>query len=297
MGHKEFDRAKGENMVTHSSRVSSSRTIGSLIAAGALLATTTMHAQSPQEFEVASVKKSQTTRGGMMVEPSGRFVANGVSLLQLIRVAHGFQGLQIRGQIIGGPSWLESARFDVEAKAAGKFTAGAEGTQQILAMLKSLLAERFRLKVHTETRQMSMYALVVARPDKKLGPKLRPSTVACPGPGEAPTDTRWCGIRGGPGKLDAKGITLFELTVSLANFPAISRTIRDETGLEGRYDWQLEWVPTFVAAESGVVENRSADNGPNLFTALQDQLGLKLQGIRGPVDVLVIDSVDALVEN
>ena len=138
----------------------------------------------PLVFEAASIKPNvSASPGRRMGVPGGRFVATNVTLKELIATAYGLPGLLpqalLNYQISGGPSWIESDRFDVEATAAGEVVRGTEGTRRKQVMLQTLLAQRFNLAVHHETKQMPVYALVTARRDKKLGPKLRKSDVDC----------------------------------------------------------------------------------------------------------------------
>jgi uncharacterized protein (TIGR03435 family) len=183
---------------------------------------------------------------------------------------------------------------------------GTAGPIQI--MLRNLMADRFKLRVHRETREMPIYALVLARSDGTLGPQLRPAAVDCaalagqrgrggpPAPlqaGERPP----CGMRIGPGNMMGGGLALSQLANSLS--PFAQRVVVDRTGLTGNFDLDLTWTPDQIpqappgGLPAGVPPPPPIDpNGPSLFTALQEQLGLKLDSVRGPVEVLVIDSVE-----
>ena len=256
-------------------------------------------------FEVASVKpnKSGTPNVQIGVQPGGRFTATNVPLRQLIIFAYQLQNFQL----IDAPEWTRNERFDILAKAEGDVPATPLGTVgPIQLMMRSLLAERFGLKVHNETRELPIYELRLAREDGKLGAQMQPSTVDCaaqrggarrgggppapPAPGERPT----CGMFGGFGTIRAGGIELSLLARNLAG--VVGRVIIDRTGLTGRFDFDLTFTPdqfTQIAPPPpGVPQPPPADpNGPSLFTALQEQLGLKLEPARGPVEVLVVDSV------
>jgi uncharacterized protein (TIGR03435 family) len=293
-----------------------------LVCALALLAAPVLHGatQEPQ-FEVASIKpnKSGDNRVMIGVQPGGRFTATNVTLRMLIRNAYQLQDFQITG----GPSWLTEERFDIVAKAEANDTMGDPFRAQQSGqpsrgqlMIRALLADRFKLVVHNENKEMPIYALVLARSDGKLGPQLKPSEVDCaammaagrgrgrgmpppepPGPGAPPPP---CGIRIGPGNMAVGGSPLTQVANSLSMFAG--RIVVDKTGLTGNYDFTLTWTPDQMPGAGqrppGAPEPPPIDpNGPSLFTAVQEQLGLKLESQRGPVAVLVIDRVERPTEN
>lgn len=257
-------------------------------------------------FEVASVKpnKSGDMRVMLGIQPGGRFTATNVPLRMLIRQAYQLQDFQV----VGGPGWISSDRFDVVAKAEGNLPptppGGPPGPLQL--MLRALLAERFSLVVHADTRELPTYALVHARTDKRLGPQLRRSDINCaqmagargrggaqavpPQPGGRPQ----CGIRIGPGQLSAGGIPLAQFATALSQF--VQRVIVDQTGLSDSFDVDLSWTPDQTPQGTlppGAPPLPPIDpNGPSIFTAVQEQLGLKLESQRGSVSVLVIDRVE-----
>jgi uncharacterized protein (TIGR03435 family) len=255
-----------------------------------------------QAFEVASVKPNKTGDGRIMfgLQPGGRFNATNVTLRMLLRQAFNVQEFQI----VGGPDWMTSDRFDVIAKAPeGEFTA-----ELMRPMLQSLLAERFKLVVHNETREMAIYALVKARNDGKLGPNISPAAIDCAavmrgrrgGPPPSPPQPGQrleCGFMIGPGRMNAGGMPLSNLAQTLS--PQVGRIVIDKTELTGNYDFELTYSleglgSIFPRGGPPLVNGAPAPvdpNQPNLFTALQEQLGLKLDSQRGPVDVVVIDSV------
>ena len=285
---------------------------------------------APVGFEVASVKPSDPNAAGVLgslpsMRPQGTsgIAVSNMPLRLLIRMAYGLQDFQI----VGGPTWQMSNRFDITAKAAEGTT---QGTQDMLPMLKTLLADRFKLKAHTETRELPTYALVVARSDGKLGPNLKPSTSDCSNAeGDARTRAETL-AKGGPAALAAL-IPKPGETVKCAMVPAIDpanpaagfgiradgqpmsalvqqllttvtgRTVVDKTGLTGLYDWELRFDPQVFLAllpqlginVPGAAANAlAASDSPALLTALQEQLGLRLDAQRGPVDVLVIESAE-----
>lgn len=244
-------------------------------------------AQQPgPAFEVASVK--QNTDGGgntmMGIAPGGRFVARNVALRELIGYAHGNSEPFIplpNNRVIGGPGWVDSERFDIEAVASG---AARPGALQVMQMLRSLLTERFRLAARKEQRELPVYVLTVARADRTLGPKLLRSAAGCSVPAEKRAGASSCGMQRRRGYIEAHGMTIDTILLH-GLMPNLDRVVFDKTGLTGEFDWTLEW-----GDEQG--SNDAAPLGPSIFTAVQEQLGLKLERARGPVEVLVIDSVE-----
>jgi len=283
------------------------------------LATVIVSAQAPPQFEVASVKPNKSGDGRVMigVQPGGRFTATNVPLRLLIRNAYQLQDFQI----VGGPDWVGSDRFDIVAKAEADdlgdpFRADQTGQpSRGQLMLRALLAERFKLAAHNENREMPIFALVLARNDGKLGPQMHQSTTDCealraagrgampppPPPGVAPADRVQCGIRVMPGNMMVGGSTLTQFASSLGMF--VGRIVVDKSGLTGAYDFTLTWTPDQFAnrppgSPDPLVNGVPIDpNGPSIFTAVQEQLGLKLDSQKGPVTVLVIDRVEHPVDN
>jgi uncharacterized protein (TIGR03435 family) len=272
------------------------------------------------EFEAASIKPDNSTSlGRRFGVPGDRSVAKNETLWQLIAVAYGTPGLLPQPlanyQLSGGPKWIDSDRFDVEAKAVGDVVRGIEGTRRKQLMLQTLLAERFKLVVHHERRELPIYALVLARRDQKLGPKLRRSEVdsaALRGnPNNPPIPlpafgTPACDAAGGArcspglgfaGVFKGSAMTMRELTPYLSRW--LDRTVVDRTGLTGAFDVELQFSPEGLpGAPTGPpgVE-RPTSEGPSIFTAVQEQLGLKLESTKGPVDVLVIDHAERPTED
>jgi uncharacterized protein (TIGR03435 family) len=221
-------------------------------------------AQIPKEFEVASVKPQAPgdTRGSIGPSP-GAFIANGVPLKLLIEIAYRVKDFQISG----GPDWIGIDHYDVSAKAPAGFIPTG---QQMQPMLQALLADRFRLKLHRETRELPAFALVVGR----SGPKLTASASA---------DSR---ISIGHGIFTGQKIDMTGLADALAM--ESDRTIVDQTGLAGQFDVTLNWTPDAADSDPAAI---------SLFTAIQEQLGLKLEATKAPVEVLVIDGVQKASEN
>jgi uncharacterized protein (TIGR03435 family) len=207
-------------------------------------------------FEVASVKanKSGDNRIGIGFQPGGRFRATNVPLRELISAAYGTPQPLPAFQITGGPKWIETDRFDIVAKAPGDPQPGPNGPPPgMFAMLRTLLADRFQLILHRETKDMAIYALVLARADGKLGPQLKPATTDCAAmmaaargrggapPPPAPGERMPCGMRMFPGNLSGGSSPMAQLTNVLARF--VNRTVVDQTGLTGNYDLDLQWTP------------------------------------------------------
>jgi uncharacterized protein (TIGR03435 family) len=287
----------------------------SLFVAGGIAA---VAAQQSPAFEVASVKRSTANPGLFHIVramPGGRVTATALTLKELMRFAYMPDGIQLIEQIVGGPAWIGSDKFDLVAK-ADSVTAGDpdEANRQRMAMLKALLADRFKLRVHRDKRELPVFDLVLANKDGKLGPQMKMSTcnrqtVLSNAIGTSPatmpaSNGRACqplrllslGGRGAPGvTAGAEGVTIQEMTDVLSGFPEISRPIRDRTGLTGAFDLTINWVGGVqLNGNTGDVigTNPNADAGPGIISALQQQLGLKLESRRDLVDVIVIDSVE-----
>jgi uncharacterized protein (TIGR03435 family) len=280
--------------------------LGIAVPSPATLRAQTRDSERLPTFEVASVKENRSgdSRSPLRTQPGGRFVATNALLKFLIAEAFlGPQPVHLSSRILGGPDWINSARYDITAKAALEFQPSPDGPpRELLLMLRSLLQERFKVRTHYETRELPIYELVLARADGALGPKLRQSAANCDGPppprqpGEPPP----CGGMRGPARILAGGIPMRQLVMMLTAILAVGppagadgRLVVDKTGLSGRFAFDLAWTPEQIpdAAPPPGVPPIDA-NGPSFFTALQEQLGLKLQPARGPVEVLVIDSVE-----
>ncbi len=250
-------------------------------------------------FDVASIKQSisSPTLMRLQIQPGGRLAITNAPVRAMIRNAYRLQD----SQIVDGPEWLSSTRFDIVAKAEGNPTA-----EQMVVMLQTLLAERFRLVVHRETRQLPIYALVMARSDGRLGSDIRRGAYNCaaersgppPANPTAPDGSFNCGFRVAPGKMSGRGASMSALAASLSNW--VGRIVIDRTGLSGDFDLDMTWTPDQMpqGIPPGAGPFPPIDpNGPAIFTAIQEQLGLKLESTRGPVDVLVIDHVEHPTED
>ena len=258
-----------------------------------------LHAQAPAagsqspSFEVASVRRN--TSGSLIANTTvegNRYVATNLSVKDLLVTA--YRPLP-RNRMVGGPSWINTDRFDIVATMEGTPT-----PPEIFAMVRSLLVDRFQLAAHSEMREGDVYDLLVARSASELGPKLRPSAPDC---AIENADRLRCPSAIWPGKLTGTGITMADLARMLDVFTE-ERMVRDRTGLTGRYDLELIWTPDRLGplppnAPDEVVRAREAidPNGPALSTALQEQLGLKLEANKAMVDMLIIDRVEPPTEN
>ena len=237
-------------------------------------------------FEVASIKPSDPVGGGSQIgiTPGGVFTAKNVTLKALIS-----QAWEVRDfQISGGPGWLDAEKYDIVAKggASGvsedeirKMTEDQRNAFKARFQLRvqSLLSDRFQLKVHRETKELPVYVLVVG----KNGVKFQPSSAGGPGSGLSMR-------RGAAGaEVEGKGTSIASLVKLLSN--QVGRTVIDQTGLKGDYDFKMSFSPDMSppVGDSAVAEA----TGASIFTAVQEQLGLKLESQRGPVEVLVIDGV------
>jgi uncharacterized protein (TIGR03435 family) len=285
-----------------------------------LFAAAAMAAQTPQStepaFEVASVKANKTdTPGGSFTMPPGRFTATNIPLKVLITNAYQLSFFQV----VGGPDWVSTDRFDITAKAPD----GA-APEQTRAMVRTLLKDRFKLVVHMETRDTPIYALVKARPDDRLGPNLKSSTTDCgpiraqraaaiaevararggrvpvpppPAPNEPIACQMRVGGRGGSSlTFRAGNITMAALAGALRTYAG--REVVDRTGLSGEYDFDLQFAaPPTTNRPDTSIPAAPLDDAASVFTALQEQLGLRLESTRGPAELMVIDSAERPTEN
>lgn len=280
----------------------------------------TAWAQAPASptFEVASIKPntSGTNQRQFNVEPNGRFTAINVPLFDLVRFAYAQRGpdgilgplppnrLSVARTWVGGATALQSDKFDVIAT-----TDAGASQEQVFLMLRVLLAERFKLVVHRETRDLPIYALVMARRDGRLGPRLRPSSVDC---SAAASDSSTAspaagfvaepckGLRNVPGKATGRAVTIQTLASLMSGWVDDHRPVEDRTGLTGNFDIDLDWTPDRPppASPAGAPALPPVDaNGAGLFTALQEQLGLKVESTKNSIDLLVVDHAEPPMEN
>jgi uncharacterized protein (TIGR03435 family) len=241
-----------------------------------------VHAQQPAgplEFDVASVKPSNpnSTNGMVVSAPGGRLHVVNATLKDLIETAYDVRSLQIEG----GPRWADASKYDVDAT-PGTPPQGATlpptGWTNVRFEVQALLKDRFQLQLHRETRTAPIYSLAIAKGGIKLSATHSPQK----------------GINAGQGTMLGEAASMTQLAYKLSRL--LQRPVVNNTGLEGNFDFKLEWTPELgPSAPDGQPVDTSG--GPSIFSALQEQLGLRLEATKGPVDVLVIDHVDKPSEN
>ncbi len=226
-------------------------------------------ASSEPAFEVASVKANRSGEPYVGAPgdrfSNGRFRSTNIPLRLLIRQA--FERHRI-DDVRGGPGWLDSDRWDFDAKANS-------ATANMLPLIRRLLTDRFQLRYHIESEEGAVYELTFARRDRRLGPSLRPATGAR-------------GFVGSSSSITGQAISILDLTRLLG--AETGRPVIDRTGLNQTYDVDLRWAPASP-------ERRAPSDLPDFFAAIQEQLWLRLQPARGPVDRLVIDGAERPTEN
>jgi uncharacterized protein (TIGR03435 family) len=261
-----------------------------------VLKTPLVKAQSQLKFEVASIRRSnpdsENSRLGPV--PGGDLRANNITAMQLVTFAYNVHDFQISG----APEWMKTERIDILAKPErpegstdmasmtdverGKFI------DQLRERTRSLLAERFRFAMHKDTKELPVYELIIA----KGGHKLKPATT---------DERRNQHMVTGRGQISGERSTIEMLRMSLSN--VLGRTVVDRTGLTGTYDFRMEWTPDFGTSLPGKLTKPDAPDPASLpgavsiFTAIQEQLGLKLESKKGPVEVIAIDRVERPSEN
>jgi uncharacterized protein (TIGR03435 family) len=273
----------------------------------------------PLAFETTSVKPNKSAQDERYIrrDPLGTgFSAMNMPLRALITLAYQLQNFQLEG----GPDWIASERFDILAKTGREVplsvTYEGQATDPLRLMLRTLLADRFKLAVHKETKDLPIFEIVLARPDGKLGPQLRPASADCaartaaaqaalrkgapapastgdPGPGS-------CGFTMNAGRIMGGGFPLTEFANLLSQ--PMQRVVVDRTGLSGNWDFELTFAPDQSQLPPGPPPPGATlpnvdPNAPALVTAIEEQLGLRLRSARGPVEVLVIDRVERPTEN
>jgi uncharacterized protein (TIGR03435 family) len=253
-------------------------------------------AGSRRTFEVASVKPNLSPDARLSFGgPPGRYEILNAPLRTIIRVAHQVQDYQI----VEAPGWIANERFDILA------TTPAVVPAERAEMLRNLLADRFNLRTHVERREMPIFEMVLTQPGGRLGPAARVTAVNCadraaarnggtPAPASAigaRFDRPLCGLMQRPGVLMAGAMTMGEFAQELA--PQVNRFVLDRTGVTGFFDFDVQFTPEQIAAPPpGAPPLPPVNpNGPSLLTALQEQLGVRLNAARAPIEVLVIDAI------
>ena len=265
-------------------------------------------------FDVVSVKRSASgTRDSMIADSRGLYQAINVPVRVTITNAWNLRD----HQIVGAPDWLARDRFDI----VGKEPEGGITDEQRRLMMQAMLIERFKLQAHLETREMPLYNLVLLRADGRLGAGLKPTAADCEamrkeraaGGGEPAGPARRitnmdeivpCSQRGffAPqgATINASGLTLEQIATTLSTYA--DRIVLNKTGLTGEYDMLLKFRPEAAGPMGGLAPplSTSADPSSDLATlriAAEEQLGLRLESARGPVQLLVIDSISLPTEN
>jgi uncharacterized protein (TIGR03435 family) len=222
------------------------------------------------EFDVASIKPSTADPGSSGIDTdNGLLRAHNVTLKRCITGAYGVP----ESRIIGGPKWMDELRYEIVAKADHP-----AGDDELSSILQTLLADRFKLSLHHETQTISGYMLTVA----KSGLKANPS------PPDAASSTN-----SSRGRIDAKGCPMSRLVLKLS--AALGVPVVDMTEDTRKFDFTLQWIPDNMQTKAGAAGD--VPQGPSLFTALQEQLGLRLESRKMPIDVLVIDHAELPSEN
>jgi uncharacterized protein (TIGR03435 family) len=250
-----------------------------------LIAIASLHAEEAK-FEVASIRPGnpEINRVGIQFMPGGGLQASNVTLKALITLAYDVQPQQVSG----GPGWMDSERFVIQAKGPGGADRASREEERRLALLRlqALLAERFGLVIRRESKDISGYALVVA----KGGPKLVESKATANGIRQM-----------GRGEVSGQGVTMDMVARTVGR--AVGRTVVDKTGLKGQYDVSLKWSPQpgegggFGPRGTAPAGDSADSSGPSLFTALQEQLGLRIESQKVAADLIVVERAEKPSEN
>jgi uncharacterized protein (TIGR03435 family) len=250
-------------------------------------------------FEVVSVKPNVSSGATtILIQAGGRFVATHVTLRTLLSNAFRQDRIGLReDQMIGTPPWLTTAFFDIEARASSERELpvnSSVASTELPAFLRSLLADRFKLTAHMETQQRPIYALVKLTKGPELGPALHRSPIV-----DCASADAHCGRRPPViNHVNEVGVTMAQVAADLSAINSTGgRPVIDRTGLPGRYDMTLQWLPPPGTDNPRAPGAATPDEEVSVFTAIQEQLGLKLESSTGPVDVLVIDHVEHPTDN
>ena len=257
----------------------------------------------PLHFEVASVRPNKDGGPCMGINraPGGQFRTVNTPPFNLVTFAYVIQSYQV----VGLPDWARNERFDITAKlGSDPAPVTPPAPDHMMLAMRTLLADRFKLKIHKETREIDIYALVVDRPGGKPGPALKPSTDECaarpggprPEPGapqpqgpprRADGSPIFCGFQQAPGVMRFNGfaLSMFEQGIS----GRVGRQVVDRTGLTGEWSFELKYS---LPPAPGTDPAPPDPNAPDLFTAVREQLGLKFEATKGPVEVWVVDSIE-----
>lgn len=242
----------------------------------------TVAADANPAFDVSTIKPSNPEERLVITVKGRQFVTKASSLDDLIAFAYGVHA----NQIIGGPSWLKTEKYDLTAQSDLESLSQVNG-QQLKLMVQKLLADRFGLAFHRAKKRLSVFTIVIG----KTGPKLVESSAD---PNSGPR----VGFHG-PGVMTAKNATLSDFAGFLQRY-VLDRPVVDQTNISGKYDFRLNWAPNETQFEGrGLFSDaqKKTDDAPDLFTAMQEQLGLKFKSARIPVDVLIVDRVEKPTPN
>jgi len=269
--------------------------------------------ESKLEFDVASVKQNKSDDkpksnfllgpGDVYAPNGGLFSASSTPLVVYIAFAYKLTNNQLQFLRTGLPDWVTTDRFDIQARAQGDPT-----KDEMRLMMQSLLADRFKLTVRHETREVSVLALLLSKPEK-TGPRLRPhpndascSTTLAIDPGHSSVADGFPATCGGPvmmpvtgsGRLSlgARNVTMGLIASALTDWGDLGRPVLDRTGLTGTYDFTLEWAPDAHNSMTPGADTSSNTSGPTFLEALKEQLGLKLEAQKGPVNFIVVDHIE-----
>jgi uncharacterized protein (TIGR03435 family) len=268
----------------------------------AVAATAVLAQSAAPTFEVASIKQNKSgASSSAFGGPASRFTATNTTAQMFIGYAFGVQDYQIEG----APDWVKNDRWDINAKADGNFPAVNFDDDPRRKMVRALLIDRFKLSAHMETRERPIYALVLARPGQ-VSARLHPSTTDCVAYDNAerlgqlrtllmtPDKVPECTLRSPPGRMIWGTQTMRQVAFELSE--TLHRAVVDRTGLEGHFSAVVTYTPE-SGPVTGVDQPATDPNAVSIFTALQEQLGLKLDSTRGPIDVLVIDHIERATED
>jgi uncharacterized protein (TIGR03435 family) len=266
--------------------------VSAVLACAGTLASVAAQSQSAgrPEFAVASIKANHSIGGATFGAGNGGGGGRNVTLKALMAFAYRVQEFQISG----GPGWIGSERFDVQSKAEDP----RASFDQLRLLLQSLVADRFQVKFHRETKVLPIYALVVAKGGAKVRLSEDQQSPEVNGPAPPGSGPNRGAVRIGAGSLTGNAVTMSLFTRFLSQ--RLDRTILDRTKLAGRFDIQLQWTPgpgEMPYGPSGDLLAAAESSGASVFVAIQEQLGLKLEPARGPVEVFVIDHAEGPSEN
>jgi uncharacterized protein (TIGR03435 family) len=238
-----------------------------------------MAADADPSYEVATIKPAQPDERKVVQVQGVRLFTAGTSLVDLMMFAYGVHQLQV----VGGPEWVKTEKFDLLIQPN---MPGRPSTVQMRSIVRKLLADRFKLVLHHGQKELPVYGIVAA----KGGPKMTPTTAEA-----VATNTATVGFR--DGEMMVKNASMSEFASLMQRYVGLDRPIVDHTGISGKYDFKLSWAPDSSQMNGSPSAATAGDARPDLFTAIQEELGLKLQPLKEPADVVVIDGVEQPSEN